>query len=599
MYIAEVLAILEKAFPPNSSFNSGHKKGSAAFTVLAFQCIQLPLRDAFEKLNLSVISGEYISSDVVESLDEIESFVNTIPDFFSSNKTSNQDFQIDNLIDGNLIRPILQALKLYKGLLNIVNRILDDKPGKILFDTFHSVDNKSVKSDYLDLFEKNIKLAEADHKLQLSNEQLTELILISEEFKSQTQFKKYYYFEILIDKCNYLILKLHNRFEKDENNYLYSFNFQDKAVGEEEIPVGIFETFKTTSDNHYLSYHPKSVYCVNRLKDIDKKYGSDNITLTDYHFQIRRYKEVTGVEVQINNLIEEFKGKYVKVKKVNKRRFNRRAYDISYNYILNNKLSFLINSNASSEKISDTLSEIEALQHDTGVPNYFPYFKYCKYIIGKLDSLFKSPDNHLTEIKDLISTLDSYLKKAFEKIDDCKEQNFVAYQLPFEECLIPYSHGGNIISVFLSSSFYLPINYDKAKLSLDDLHNQRTKYHILFETHKVIEEEKEEILEIKADLDKKDNRSIEILSIFAAIVLFASGNIQIWKKEMPLRDALLFMLTFTYSLTVFVSLLWLITRKGAKVSIIHWVLIGGFILLGYLAFAFLIKWFPFHNLVGI
>ncbi|MES2766806.1 MAG: hypothetical protein V4642_13110 [Bacteroidota bacterium] len=68
--------------------------------------------------------------------------------------------------------------------------------------------------------------------------------------------------------------------------------------------------------------------------------------------------------------------------------------------------------------------------------------------------------------------------------------------------------------------------------------------------------------------------SITILSIFASIVLFGIGNIQLFTRIQELRHGLLFMLCFAFGLSTFIMLIWIITRRqkeqknGFKIAVL-------------------------------
>ena len=103
-------------------------------------------------------------------------------------------------------------------------------------------------------------------------------------------------------------------------------------------------------------------------------------------------------------------------------------------------------------------------------------------------------------------------------------------------------------------------------------------------------------IDIKNRMEKADRRSIEILGIFAAIVLFSAGGIQIFRFEnITIVDAFKFMLCFSYSLVLFIFLIWLITRENIRsVTWIHRIFFIALSIISYLALAFIIKVWPFN-----
>jgi len=208
---------------------------------------------------------------------------------------------------------------------------------------------------------------------------------------------------------------------------------------------------------------------------------------------------------------------------------------------------------------------------------------------------FSKPDQDFDKIKAIIAELEVCIKKLFENYEWAADSNFLAYQLPFKECLVDAPlDNKETLSIFLASSFILPINFEKIRNEIQQIKTDFVKYKTMLDIHTSISAEKEEIKKIKIQIDQTEKKYIEILSIFAAIVLFASGEIQLFKDVQNPELAGRFMFMWGYGLAVFVLLIWMITRDyQIKVSNIHWVLIVIFILATYIAIAGLFNFFPF------
>src|SRR5690606_28075665 len=103
--------------------------------------------------------------------------------------------------------------------------------------------------------------------------------------------------------------------------------------------------------------------------------------------------------------------------------------------------------------------------------------------------------------------------------------------------------------------------------------------------------------QIRKEVEKIDRRAIEIIGGFSAIVLFDSGRIQIFSIDgIIITDGLNWMLLFSYSLILFIFLIWLITRDGLAIkglSVIHWAFLGGLILLWAVSLSYVFGWFRF------
>lgn len=80
-------------------------------------------------------------------------------------------------------------------------------------------------------------------------------------------------------------------------------------------------------------------------------------------------------------------------------------------------------------------------------------------------------------------------------------------------------------------------------------------------------------------LKKVKKNNIQILSVFAALVIFAVGNIQVFKIVETLKEAVIFMLTLAYSLCLFAIVIWfIVSYKKVKMSLAHYFLIGALFL---------------------
>lgn len=151
---------------------------------------------------------------------------------------------------------------------------------------------------------------------------------------------------------------------------------------------------------------------------------------------------------------------------------------------------------------------------------------------------------------------------------------------------------GQSVSIFLASSFVLPIDYQLVHKKIIALKVDLDVIRARIEIHKQIAEQVENIKKITEYTQTNDRRSIEILRIFAAIVLFTSGSIQIFSIEgTTWRNALLWMIMFAYSLTFFVISIWLVTRSKEDlehVSNTYWFSYIAFVLIWFSSFYYLI-----------
>ena len=563
----------------------------------------------YDKLNYSILSGEYLDSDTTDkALDEVLKYIENIPPSIELPEAlSFLQNQLSSALLFNFVNPFKTSIRDYKSFIHKLNRTLKFNEHALLFDavSLNQTFSLNFSNDFLDaaklsrVFVYNIRLATIDHNLSVKKEILNELILIKNELEKTLSNSQNIFDKVLIDKCNYLIKKILYRFKEDSKNYLYAFDFVDKELNPYEIEITFYKEFDEITEGHYEINHNHSNQRKKWIEDVYVKKENKNIlNFKDYHVAIKEYKDGTKNLAQVENLNSTFKQLYSnEIDKSTNNQFDKRALHTTCNYMANNEFSFLIGQNETLfSVVVDKYKEIKNLQVETRIKNYFPCVKYTYYLSNKIDTYFKSPGVTSDEVKPFINKFESAIKDCYENYEWCKDKNFLAFQLPSEECKIKYKNNETEYSFFLSSSFVLPLNYEKILGELKEFSRKLEKYKTLFEVHENLKAEKSSIKELRENIEKSDRRSIEILGIFAAVVLFTSSSVQIFSiKDIHFKDALKFMLCFSYSLTLFISLIWLITRENIKsVTTIHKIFFLSLAFVALISLLFTLGWFPFN-----
>ncbi len=561
--------------------------------------------DFFEAINLSVISGEYIvDTTFIDNLDSLLSLIFNIAtldtDNIDVNVIGKENVNALNTLVINSFRPhLMNAINHYKGLNKQVLRQSTVFDTQVILDAFKNERSEYTSSEFSTLISQtndfislNVKLAHIDHNLSVNPDILRELVLINISLIDKVNQSPSFY-NILLDKCEFLKKKLIYRFNEDKKNYTYSFNFEniDLSTGKNEFKY-FNEFYSITNLNHNLD-NANNTEC---KKEFDRKVESalkkiatnQTIQFEDFHYLVKYYKDENKNEVKLNNLYEQFKALELPN---STNLIDKRAYQISSNYLFNNTVSFISKKdNISLEILNTYTSDLKFIQEQTKVFNYFPYLRICESLLKKIDLLLKPSINNnesLSDVKKILSLLEDLEKILYQNYEWCRNRNFQAFQVPLIECQKTVEG----VTVFLSSSFILPINYAQVNKDILLVTSQILKYKTIYDYKFDINEDKEEINRIKDSINKTEKRSIEIISIFAAIVLFVSGSIQLFAKVESFKQSLLFMLVFAYALSVFVLLIWIITRENGfkykKMPNIHrWLIaivgvatIGSFILI--------------------
>lgn len=563
----------------------------------------------YDKLNLSILTGEYLEIEKVKTeLDLLSQKISAIPLTIELDQTK---IDLQNQIASNLlfhlVNPLKNSIKDYKIFINALNRNLKYSEQSVLFESlsnsqifsFNINEHLFDSSKLSKVFAYNLRIAKIDHNLCVKKEILNELLLLKNEFEKTISNSLKVIDKILIDKCNYLIKKILYRFQEDSKNYLYAFDFEDKEIHPEDIKIEYYDEFDIITQGHY---EKTTNHAQTRRKWLEQVYNkienNETLCFKDYHIAIKEYKDETKNLHQLENLNKKFKELYkLKIENKNNTTFNRRSLQVTYNYMLNNEFSFMLNSNeVTYDNILEKYKEICNLQSTSRIKNYFPTIRFASYLTLKIDLLFKEAPVKSNIIRPFIEKLERVLKDAYVNYEWCKDKNFLSFQLPFDECTLKKNIDTVDYNFFLSSSFVLPLNYEKIKEELKELSRRLEKFKTLLEVHDNLQSEKNSIIELRENIKKNDRRSIEILGIFSAIVLFTSSSVQIFSIDgITFKDGLKFMLCYSFSLTLFIFLIWLITRENiTSVTKIHKIFFFSLAFIALVSLLFTCNWWPFR-----
>ena len=299
---------------------------------------------------------------------------------------------------------------------------------------------------------------------------------------------------------NYLdIIKFINNISKPKEENDNSINDISK-IKEEDInnELDLFKIFLYYKDNKYKDKFEKSY---KKLKSILEKFNS--------------YKKNQNITFFINNLISL----------LNK---------IAENW--NEKFDYYIEI----DLINNFIDENDIKQ------TYFTYYKFAQLYknLGKL----KKQDLHFRTAEDNINL-------AIKKFE---EQNwayfpFIATSDIFSETSI-FSYSTFIIPT--KTDYYLKVKQEQIKI-LEEKSELKLNTMISDINNKILSNE--EILSEK--LHDNNIKTIEILAIFSAIILFTSSSIQIYQYLTDTNSAIIFLLTFSLSLIWFI---WIIIFLFSK-----------------------------------
>lgn len=538
-----------------------------------------------ENVNYSVLCGEYVRChNFKEKVDDLTKIISDIQSSIEVEGNEDVTLELTSFFVENFMVPYNFINRQLERLIYAVNKKVTKQVGRRLFSA-EKINNNSQNNfqlsvqikELVTITNKNIRIAIIDLDFAIDEKILSSFIIDKkalEEISSDYTFLK-----ILKDKYNYLIRKILYRIQQDKKySYQYAFDYQDKELIISDIPAGCYDCFDSITNKHYIDI--ENNYSESEIQLIKEKVSTNSeIKFIDIHHLTKVYKDKHSSYDLVSKLVNRFNEKFdSEFNRIGTSKFDKLALEIMKNYMLNNEFSiFLEKQKITLDEIDDKLESIKSVQHETGIRNYFPFLKYSMFLVDKLNSEFKEKEFNYLEACKLKEKFSKILKETYDNLEWCKDRNFLAFQLPSEECVYEIEHESVSVKLFLSTSFVLPINYEKVQLELIELTRKEAKFQTLLEVNENLEKQKKSIFKLRENVEKGDRRSIEILGIFSAIVLFTSGSIQIFSIEnITFNDALKFMLAFSYCLVLFIFLIWLITRENIKeLTQVHkWFFIG-------------------------
>jgi ABC-type multidrug transport system fused ATPase/permease subunit len=188
-------------------------------------------------------------------------------------------------------------------------------------------------------------------------------------------------------------------------------------------------------------------------------------------------------------------------------------------------------------------------------------------------------NKHEATIKYLWNEVEEY----FEQKEWCKNHHSYVFILPYEESLVGTTDLNDLNAVFYASSFVLPPSHTKIEKDYLKVKEYFEEVRLYIKSGKHFRNEIDKIRSLNEELDKKDFKSIEIISIFTAIITFVLSSIPSYKFVDSVFESVLFMLSLASSLSLFIILILFTTRNlfnkwQAYIAIIFLLLVSG---LGY------------------
>lgn len=515
--------------------------------------------DIIKYFVLSVLCAEYISEkDFLEKIDKIKSSVEDIFEVFSGFPLNTHSKLIQ------FSSSVTICLEIYKNFHSDITNHYSNDSREYIFsrnkqlekeidkDTIQDKSQK-VKIEY---FTTILTLADTDHFPKNDNDHFIKLYTIKEAI-DEVNYPSYFELnKVVKTKIEFLQHKWKER-RLQENPYHSIY----KEDGEEKIIqdfVGSNQKLNTWLEifNTQYGISTTSDFLINNRVRKYKNKGLRDINYLQTHQLIKYFKDVESNQKRIEDIALHLK----EIDTTTLGFYDQNSLNVFINYTLNNNFSKFIENNSDINAIKDKFDFTKA--NITGFNNnYFLEYKFLdkvlKLLLPKID---EEKENFIRKYKNIVNECENIFDSYSENVNwSIKKMNYI-FALPFEESLIPFEIEGETYKVFFASSFTLPPSIKEIKEQYTETKRNIEKISSYTEFAEYFSSETKKINELKEDLKRKDFKSIEIIGIFTAMVTFVLSTIPMFSFIENVSQALLFMLTLSSALGIFIVLILISTR---------------------------------------
>lgn len=548
LYIEQCIDLYKKEFPCDwfSTYSwspDSEKKSYRECHDKIHRCVN----QYFVLISKSALSGEYVikSNHVEKALNQLEELLANEYSLDSSSKLEKDIIDIYEKLDLEL----KSCVSYYRSLWSLVSTKVDEFEHDFIFNL--SSINCNTTNKYLVFFNNIIiEICKKDHYLSYDKERISELFLLKEKarelFDSETdeRVEEKNVLAVTLDKCSFLLKKMTLISGSSE----YCYNYKNYRLNNNDIELNytkeIYEKFN--------DLHGKKI-SETKVLDIQKECINGNAKISHIILLMKSYQKDHGTIKQINNLINQFDTIYKRLYEAaleSKRVFEIHALNTVKNYLYNCRFSFKLDSKGYSyENLCDDMREIQEIQKETKIKNFYPYRKAIQFLKKDISESFKKDysDEFRTLIEHKISILDEYLGNFKDSLTWAKEQHFYPFQLLSNECRIKVNSLN--FKIFIPSSFSKPIDYEPLFQDLNEYKTALESYKSKIE----IFEEKSRVESLKIEISQSGKKNIEFLAIFIAIITFLFGSISSFLQCKSNGEFIKLACSLGYILLLFVS----------------------------------------------
>ena len=205
------------------------------------------------------------------------------------------------------------------------------------------------------------------------------------------------------------------------------------------------------------------------------------------------------------------------------------------------------------DDINQLYLEIKNFQEKKEINNFFVNYKYLEYIVNELKKIDnKSPENYIAATKYHFSLGDSIIDNYKSDIKWSQKNLIFLYYFEYDNSTTEI----NEIPVFLQSNFQLPLSPTTYLKEYNEVKNEFLKLKGKFDVYEKIDPQVKKVNE----LEKKDLKDLERLSLFTAVISFIIGGVSGFSFVKDIYSAIVFLIIFSMALTSFLIVLFIFTR---------------------------------------
>ncbi|GGA87438.1 hypothetical protein GCM10008015_30120 [Flavobacterium palustre] len=527
-----------------------------------FQDSDTTLSNLYKLLNYSLLSGEYIYNKNLKN--EIDIVENRLSDTLNYTNSFHRELQTK-------ISEFISAIKIgctfYKTFIKgIENEYSTDKVDYVfsfnqqIRKEYHKATLSDHSENLCKYFVNNLELSFYDHFFSSEDRQFEGLFKIEKAIEEIDLFEFDTITKVLKFKIEYLEYKWTARKQQENTAVHFSVDGNTNTIQDYSTTNPDIIYWTNIIDSHYELFSPWQHKTERRIKQF-KNNEFEDLKFLQLHQLIKYYKDVNR---NYSKLTEISKFLLSKKSENTDNFYDRYSLNIIKNYAVNNAFSSFLEKNNNIHTIKDEYYKAkDKTQGD--INNFFLDYKYLNALIDILNKKSDEVSNikFLDEYEELISSecrkkLDEYyLNKEWSKINN----NYI-FLLPFDESTIniPEFKIKELPFIFISSSFILPAVNNQIEKQYAEIRQKFKSLSFQIDAIRRIRKDLEEIKELKGEIEKRDFKSIEIISIFTAIITFVLSSIPAYKFVDSVSESILFMFGLACALGIFVMLILFATR---------------------------------------